>query len=210
MERWLDARMQRERMALVAAFVFVVAAIGYLGWIEPALARRASALMQVSGQQQLLAAAQARQAEALRTLSTDPDVAARAHADGLRRELQGMGEGALLAPERMADVLQQLLGGTSRVRLVSLRNLPPAPIERKVGTAASARDESAIPVQVFRHGVEVVVEGSYPALIDYVDRLERQPWQLTWGKVVLRADHPRVTLTLTLYTLSLDRAWLAV
>lgn len=214
MERWLDDRTRRERAVLVAAFAFAVIAIGYLGWIEPALARRASALMQLAGQQPLLAAAQVRQAEALHALSTDADVAARVRVDDLRRELQGMDskpgqlESTLLAPEDMVALLQQLLGSASRVRLVSLRNLPPVPVGQNLGVASSATGEAE--TSMFRHGVEVVVEGSYPDLIDYVDQLERQPWRLSWDKVVLQADHPKVILTLTLYTLSLDQVWLAI
>jgi hypothetical protein len=31
-----------------------------------------------------------------------------------------------------------------------------------------------------------------------------------WGRAVMAAEYPKVMLTLTLYTLSLDRAWLVV
>ena len=41
--------------------------------------------------------------------------------------------------------------------------------------------------------------------------LEAMPWQLYWGKVNLNAEsYPKVTLTLTLFTLSLDKKWLAI
>ena len=60
------------------------------------------------------------------------------------------------------------------------------------------------------HGVEVVVEGRYLDLVAYLERLERQPWDLFWGSTQLYADYPRSRLKLTLYTLSLERAWLIV
>jgi MSHA biogenesis protein MshJ len=58
--------------------------------------------------------------------------------------------------------------------------------------------------------VEIVVQGSYSDLLDYVSRLEKQPWQVYWGRTVLAAEYPKVVVTLTLYTLSLDKSWLVV
>jgi len=58
--------------------------------------------------------------------------------------------------------------------------------------------------------VQVVVEGSYLDLLAYVARLEKQPWQVYWGKTVMSANYPEVRIELTLYTLSLDKAWLVV
>jgi hypothetical protein len=31
-----------------------------------------------------------------------------------------------------------------------------------------------------------------------------------WGRTVLAAEYPKVVVTLTLYTLSLDKSWLVV
>jgi MSHA biogenesis protein MshJ len=58
--------------------------------------------------------------------------------------------------------------------------------------------------------VEIVVQGSYLDLLSYVSRLERQSWQVYWGKTVLTAEYPKTVVALTLYTLSLDKAWLVV
>ena len=74
----------------------------------------------------------------------------------------------------------------------------------------AAPADKAAAQHVYKHGVEVVVEGSYASLLAYVARLEHQPWQVYWGKTVLSADYPKVVVSLTLYTLSLDRAWLVV
>jgi MSHA biogenesis protein MshJ len=56
----------------------------------------------------------------------------------------------------------------------------------------------------------VTVEGSYLDLLGYVARLEKQPWQVYWGRTTMVADYPKVQIELMLYTLSLDRAWLVV
>jgi len=216
LERWLDARAERERLALLGAVALVMTAVAYLGWVEPALHQRSTALARMADQQQLLLAARAQQAETARVLGMDPSAALRERTSAVRQELTGIDgelgqlQRTLLPPDRMAGVLQQLLGKDPRVRLVSMHNLAPEPIDRAAPQAGIAQPAPNRSAQVFRHGVEVVVEGSYLDLLAYLDTLERQPWQLFWGKVVLEADYPRATLRLTLYTLSLDRAWLVV
>lgn len=221
LERWLAGRAERERAAVLGAFILVVGALAYAGWIEPALAQRAAALTRIAQGGAMLAAAQAQHADTARALGTDPTAAVRERIGAVRRELDGIDgdigalQRTLLPPERMAGVLQQLLGKDPRVRLVSMRNLPPEAIDGEPSThgpatpAGQARPGTAA-AQVFRHGIEVEIEGGYLDLLAYLDMLERQPWQLFWGQVSLQADYPRATLRLTLYTLSLDRAWLVV
>jgi len=63
---------------------------------------------------------------------------------------------------------------------------------------------------LYRHGVEITVEGAYGDLMGYLASLETLPGpRLLWGGVKLKVEkHPTVQVSLTVYTLSLDRAWL--
>lgn len=216
LEGWLAARAERERVILLFAFVCIVGVLTYVGWVEPALQARSAAIARMLEQQRLLATVQAQRAQTQRVLGSDPNTAVRERVEAVRRELEGIDRklaqlrGTLLAPERMSGVLQGLLGTDRRVRLVSMRNLPAAPLDAVDATKVDARGNALRAAQVFRHGIEVVVEGRHRDLLAYVDRLERQPWQLFWEQVTLTADNPRTTLRLTLYTLSLDEAWLVV
>ena len=64
---------------------------------------------------------------------------------------------------------------------------------------------------LYKHGVELRLEGDYAALADYLARLENNGQKLLWERVALSAEqHPRLVLTLTVYTLSLERTWLIV
>jgi MSHA biogenesis protein MshJ len=80
-----------------------------------------------------------------------------------------------------------------------------APGGAKEGTAAVA-----LPAQLlYRHGVEITVEGAYLDMVNYMSALEAMPTQLFWGKAALDVpQYPRARLTLTLYTLSLDQKWM--
>ena len=64
---------------------------------------------------------------------------------------------------------------------------------------------------VYQHGVELTVSGSYLDMVRYLSELEALPWHMFWGRVDLNVEqYPKVNLTLRLYTLSLDPAWLAL
>jgi MSHA biogenesis protein MshJ len=49
------------------------------------------------------------------------------------------------------------------------------------------------------------------SLHNYLQRLEQSPWRMFWWRGRLAADDDaRLVMTVTIYTLSLDRAWLQV
>lgn len=64
---------------------------------------------------------------------------------------------------------------------------------------------------LYRHGVEIVLQGPYLDMIGYLDALQAAPGQLFWSKAELDAEQwPNGRLTLTLYTVSLDKKWIAL
>lgn len=84
---------------------------------------------------------------------------------------------------------------------------PPPVAQPGPGSVASA--EVKAPELLYRHGVEIVVQGSYLEMINYMQALEALPVQLFWGGARLDAQqYPEARLTLTLYTLSLDEKWM--
>ncbi len=155
--------------------------------------------------------------------------------DQMRVDMQNMQKG-LVAPDRMTALLQDILKQNGKLHLVSLRTLPatglnePDPADKPASAAAAATSAAAPaaagkpatpaaaqPVsapagaQVYKHGVEIVIEGNYLDMVDYMTALEKMPWQLFWGKAKLTADESsKLSLTLTLYTLSLDKNWLNI
>jgi MSHA biogenesis protein MshJ len=211
----LDAMTQRERVFIFGAGAVAILAVVYVGGIEPALKRRALLEARANDQATLLTTAEAQKRELQRTLAEDPAAALRARIAAKQKEIASIDaqlaslQRTLIAPDRMASVLEELVGRSAAVKLVSLRNLPAAPLVNGKAPADAAQAATAA-AHVYRHGVEIVVEGSYADLLAYVGRIERQSWQVYWGRTVMAAEYPRVQLTLTLYTLSLDRAWLVV
>jgi MSHA biogenesis protein MshJ len=165
-------------------------------------------------------------------LNVDPDADNRSRIAQLALQLRGLDDALrasrkeLVPPERMTQVLERMLDRNRGLKVVALRTLPAAPlIERPATpsaevpsqvTAAAPKGQataqgSGADAGIYKHGVEITLEGSYADLLAYLDQLERLPTQMFWSKAVLNsADYPRVTLTLSIFTLSLEAAWLSV
>lgn len=219
----LDALSERERIAVFAAGAALIVFVLYLIFIAPELERRTVLAARMADQDKQMSAALAQQQELVRMLGQDPDIAVRERVAQKERQiaeidsqLAGL-QRTLVAPERMPVLLQQLVGQGQGVQLVSLRNLPAVPIGQGATQPAKAPGKEPgrpaareVDRHVYKHGVEIVVQGSYFDLLDYVARLEKQPWQVYWGRTVMAAEYPKVVVTLTLYTLSLDKSWLVV
>jgi MSHA biogenesis protein MshJ len=103
----------------------------------------------------------------------------------------------------MAAVLEDMLTRNRQVRLVSLKTLPVSGLlEAREGGAAQ---------NVYKHGIELTLQGAYLDLLDYLTRLEKLPVQMFWAQAKMDAsEYPRVRLTVIVYTLSLDKNWLVV
>jgi MSHA biogenesis protein MshJ len=148
----------------------------------------------------------------------DPDAANRRRLEELRRRIAetrdslARQQSTLIAADRMAGLLGDLVARNRNLELVALKTLPATRVGAgEVGTAAAEAAERAGEAAIYRHGVEITLQGGYFELLEYVRQLERLPTQVLWGRLDLAAaDYPKVTMKLTLYTLSLDRAWLVV
>ena len=71
--------------------------------------------------------------------------------------------------------------------------------------------QSRLPGTLYRHGLEFTVTGSYGDLYEYLRSLESMPTQLYWRRAELSvSSYPLVTLKVTAFTVSFDRAWLIV
>lgn len=216
-----DALQRRERWLIALALLGGIVLIGFSLFIDPALRSGQLAERTLAGQQAQLLAMQTQMAT-LQAPERHPDVAAQAELGQLKQRLDELSarmrvlESSLVPPERMPGLLEDMIGKRSGLRLLSLKTLPVAPFVEKtqagageaVATGAAAAPEKA---GLYKHGVEIRLEGSYQELTAYLERLEKSRMKLLWNSVALSAEgHPRLVLTLTVYSLSLDRTWLVV
>lgn len=207
-----DGLQRRERILVLAAVLVGVVALLNALLLEPMAARKKVLLSQIAGDSRQMQQIHQQTQEMLQRARIDPDAAVKARlaaAQGRLRTVDAEFDGmrhALVAPDRMPQLLEDILGRHGQLRLVSLKTLPAAGLT-EAGKAAPAADD----LPVFRHGVEITVEGRYLDLLDYLAALERLSWHLLWGRAALQAGDGGIsTLTLTVYTLSLDQTWLSL
>jgi MSHA biogenesis protein MshJ len=227
--RRFDARPQRERMAIVLAATALLLLVADRVWLTPAFSAFSSASQALAAarteQQTLADEAERRrvQGDANRR-ALDADIAQWRQRTSQGAQALADTQAGLIGPDRMVALLEQMLPRQGSVKVVGLTTLAPQDARTPIGAAARptsttptplpAAAASAVPAvdgaPLYRHGVEIIVEGSYGDLMAWLFSLENLPGpRLLWGGVKLNVDqHPTVRLSLTVYTLSLDRAWL--
>ena len=136
----------------------------------------------------------------------------------MRGELAGLNDAItrehkkFTAPEQMSSVLEEMLTRNRKLRLMEMKTLPPATMSEARGADTPGKPAAAGAERlIYRHGVEITLSGAYLDMLAYLGDLEKLPTQMYWGAMEFSvADYPSATLKLTVYTVSLDKAWLVV
>ncbi|HSS46459.1 MAG TPA: type II secretion system protein GspM [Burkholderiales bacterium] len=203
----IDDMNLRERALIFGMLALILVALVFTVFLDPLFARQKILSQQIVQKQNQIKSIQA-QIQAIVEPGSDPDAANRAKQEALKQQLaqseaylQGKQQ-HLIPPDKIAALLEEILNRNRRLQLVSLQTLQASTLSGKEG-----RDEK----EMFKHGVEITVRGGYLDLLEYVTELEMLPSQMFWAKVSLSVEtYPSSRLSLTLYTLSLDRIWMRV
>lgn len=117
----------------------------------------------------------------------------------------------MVPPERIPNLLEEMLRRDRRLELVALRSLPAVELFTDQSSASEPTQPARSAIRVYRHGVELTVSGGYFELMRYLDGLERLPYRMFWKDIDVAATaYPRITMKLTVYTLSFERNWVVV
>jgi MSHA biogenesis protein MshJ len=213
----VDALSLRERAIIFAAVAMMLVSLVSEVLLAPLHAKRKALSAQVVQQQEQTKALQAQLQNLLQARRDDEQSPLRQRLEQLRQQLREQADYLderrehLVAPGRMAEVLGRVLQENRRVQLVELKTLPVGPLIEKPAAGAAVQPVAADGRQIFRHGVQITVRGSYLDLLAYASALENLPTQMYWGDASLSVErYPDAVLTLTMYTLSLDQAWLTI
>jgi MSHA biogenesis protein MshJ len=213
-----DALGRRERLLVITAAAAACVMAADTLWLTPAFKawsavhRREAALPGV-----LAKTAAEAQRNAETALAQERQL--QAELAQLRHRLQD-GEAAmreieanLVGPDRMLALLEQMLDGHGQLRVREMKSLPRTDLVAEAASKGPGPAGSAPPERptLYRHGIELTLEGSFTDLVRYLEALENMPQRLLWGAMRLKVEqHPKALLTLRVYTLSLDRHWLEI
>lgn len=217
----IDGMSLRERAMIFAAVAFMLVSLINAFFLDPLLAQQKKLSLQVIQQQEKMKEIQASLEALVQAKKDDASSPLRERIKLLQQQVVD-GEiylksrrDKLVPPEKMGDLLEQVLSKNGRLQLVGLETLAVTPL---IEPSVAKPEVNAITVktagqerQVYKHGVKIAVRGNYADLLQYLTELEKMPTQMFWGSAKMSVvQYPNVELTLTLYTLSLDTIWLQV
>ena len=236
LRRAFDARPRRERLLLIGAGIAVVWILADNLWLTPAY-KQWSAVQ--TRRNAAIAAVDQLNVEIQRQSADTRNAEQQLRAEVVRLSkrvgegdatLRAFGATLVSAPE-MVPMLGRLLAQFGGLRLRSMQSLgrmevgaattEPVAASSPAATAA-VKPPSATPTPpqtpspnhtaaLYRHGVELTIEGSYADVVAYLLAVEALPQHILWGGLQLKVEqHPKVVVTLRLYTLSQDRSWLEI
>ena len=219
----MDGASLRERVMIFAASATVLIALLNTLLIEPQLVKQRRQSGEIAARQNEMRMMQEKLRAFALARQADPDREIRRQLDALKQKVAET-EARLLEeqrkfapPEQVGALLGEMLSRNRKLQLIDMRTLPVASFAGNGAEAPPQKPAAAKPAapagggQIYRHGVEITVNGAYLDLLAYLKDLEKLPNQLYWGKLDLNAAaYPQVTLKLSVYTLSLNLAWLVV
>jgi MSHA biogenesis protein MshJ len=210
-----DALALRQRGLIFGGVLLGAIFLFYLMALEPKLAAKKRITLQIAEAQKSAATLQQ-----LKGQGQDPAATRRGERDALRKQLadldktMGQIQRGLVPPERTGRLLEEVLRGSRGLHLVSLRTLPLRRFDPRSGASGEAsQSANEADRQLYQHTFEITIQGSYADVHDYLRRAEQLPWRLFWSRISLASNpeqYPKLTVTLTVQTLSLSKAWLIV
>lgn len=212
MERYNQMSLRERGLIFGATLVLT-----FMGWqlllMDPLTARATAAGRQLADAQERAQLA----GTAGQAVAENPAVTAVARERSLRerraqleQELVDASRG-YVPPERMTDVLRQLLEIQHGLRLISLRNLPAEPLGDAGKASVPGADKAAAEHGPYLHPVEIEFEGDYASVVGYLHSLENLTLRLRWREIAVTAHkYPMNRVRIEIATLSLSRDWMTV
>ena len=210
----------RERALIAAALVAVI----YLLWDFIVLGPLADAKKVALAQQRIITqniTVSESELSVLQSLGErDPDLKEKRELARLKEKLKNLDEElsslsvGLIKASELPVMLHQMLSQTDKLQLLSLTTLPVELVELEATNnnieSQEAEDSKSVEdvkvAQLFKHGVQVKLQGDYAATYSFMKFLEQSQWQFYWDSLDYEVkEYPKALVTLTLFTLSGDK-----
>lgn len=201
----------RERALVTGALLAGIGMIWMMAVLDPITAKQRALTDEMATLQAAISSA----GESMEASGSDETSVALAKEQKLQASLADINaklastSAGLIPPERMVQVIHDVLARQHGIALVSLHNKPVTTlVETARSEAGAAQPESAGP---YMHPVELILEGRYLDVLAYLHALEALPWHFYWKVLELETtQYPMNRVRIELGTLSMDKEWLGV
>jgi MSHA biogenesis protein MshJ len=128
---------------------------------------------------------------------------------------------AMIPPQMMTEVLEQVLAQDGGLKLLALENLPVASIieqdaDNPTQGSSTSQVESVDVIEedkqgLYKHRFVLTLRGNYLATVRYFEKLNELPWRFHWDSLNYEVtDYPNATITLQVHTVSRSEDWIGV
>jgi len=215
----LAALNQREKVLILITGVVLFPGLIDFFLLQPLRDESTVLRAQTEAVNQRLNSFQTQQQELLVEIENDPSMALSRRIDGVKRELirtkQAMLDytNTLIAPQKMALMLESMLHERGKLKLIQLENLPVTPLfDRTENDTNKVEEEEVQQDDVFglyRHGIRLQFEGNYMGSMQYLESLDNLPWKFYWENFTYEVqEYPLALITINIYTLSTSNWWI--
>lgn len=110
----------------------------------------------------------------------------------------------LIPANKMPEVLERVLAKSKKLKVVEMKSIPPI---RMMDINADSGEQ----VNLFQHGLLLVVEGDFFSIQNYLEEIESLEWRFYWKRFdYLVQEFPTAKVEIELYTLSTSKAFIGV
>lgn len=215
---WIDALNLKERAGFLIAIIIAI----FLVWdqllLTPLEQQGKLLQIQVKKQSKDLARIRDQQKQIIDRSVEDPNEQNNKQILALNKAMESLDARLremtvdLISPQQMAKVLEEVLTRETDLRLISVKSLPPQPLNEVKDKAnkQGKRSKSILP-GVYKHTLQIEFQGSYLSTLQYLQALENLQRRFYWGSIdFVVEEYPRARVTITVNTLSLNEAWIGV
>jgi MSHA biogenesis protein MshJ len=218
----VDALSIRERGIILAAIIFIMFTVWNKLLMQPQLLEERKVLADLQLKQAEQTVMNIRFQEQVRKDQTDPDAVNRARLETLKKQLAEIetdvreSTNHLVSPNNMAVILQTILNKSRGLQLTEIRGLGVSPLIAVAAVPAGQEGVASPPAvdaleNAYKHGLILKFEGDYMSTLQYLRELEALEWGFFWENLEYEViEYPRGRVSITLYTLSLERDWIGV
>ena len=229
LSRKIEALNQRERLMVFGAAALLTYTLIHMLLLDSVETSKKRLLTEVSTDRALAQELQQQVNLYKNKPPIDPDAQNKLRITELQTQVQMLKSAqsqlnvSLISPDKMPELLRDLLSKNGKLKLIALNTLPPQNLVQQSPQTTDGSTGQTTPNQVaqnlvttqestlFKHGVEITVEGRYLDLLEYVTAIENMHWHVLWSRGELAVkSFPNSQLKLTVYTLSLDKTWLSI
>ena len=114
----------------------------------------------------------------------------------------------LIDPEKMFQLMNELIYRDSRLKLLSLKRREVKPA---IPVSAEDPEEQRLDPGIYRHVLEIQFSGKFLDFLRYMQSMEDLDWKLLWDEIeIVSEEHPDVTVKVVMSTLSARKEWVGI